>query len=340
MDLIILDDNFNEVKILDKFSLDIDLAGDKSFSILTSRKDSLDFEIGWAWYIPGTEYGGIVDEITVKTDSSRNNTVEYSGRSWRGWLDEYIYSDRKIEIAAGQTYESALLYVFSMTGILDDYELGHRETEIVGVDDDYKMLTVTEKYASDLYPTLYEFLIDFADSLNANLRLELKKSGSCMLKIGFVEKKTISSEEFTADNTMYFEAIKRSSGINHLVCLGSGEYPTRTIIHLYVDDRGEISTTSHYMGKESRTAIYDYPNAESQDELKESGIEHLKELMTVSEMTVSIDGNSLNIGDKVKCFDELTGLNFESEISSVIFKLETHASGASSSVEYVIKEEV
>lgn len=340
MDLIVLDNNFNEVKILDKFSLDIDLAGDKSFSILTSRKDVLDFNIGWAWYIPHTEYGGIVDEITVKTDSSRNNTVEYAGRTWRGWLNEYVYSDGKIEISAGQTYESALFHVLSVTGIHSDNESPSIPTQPVGIDDDHRMLTVPKEYASDLYPTLYEFLIDFANSLCANLRLELKKSESCMLKIGFVDKKVVSSEEFTADNTVYFEAAKRSGGINHLVCLGSGEYPNRTTIHLYVDDKGEISTTPFYMGKNARTAIYDYPNAQSEEELKESGTERLKELMTVSQMTVSIDGNSLNIGDKVKCYDELTCLNIESEISSIIFKAETHASGISSSVEYVIEEKV
>ena len=338
MDLIILDKKFNEVKVLDKFSLDIDLAGDKSFSIQTEKRDTLDFELGWAWYIPNTEYGGIIDEITVKTESSRNDIIQYSGRTWRGWLNEYVWYLGRIEIEAGETYTSALGLVIAVTGI---NEIGDETAvDYVKVDDDYKDLRVKTAYTSSLYPTVYDFLVDFANSLNANIRLEVKKKGTCALRIGFVEKKIITSDEFTKDNTVYFEAVKRSRGINHLVCLGSGEYPNRTIIHLYLNDKGEICPERYFFGKDHRTAIYDYPNAENQEELRQGGIERLNELAATSQMTISIESEHLSIGDKVRCVDELTGLKIESEISSVIFKLETCADGENSSIEYVIEEEV
>jgi hypothetical protein len=34
-----------------------------------------------------------------------------------------------------------------------------------------------------------------------------------------------------------------NSGVNHLICLGSGELQNRIVVHLYVDADGNISQT-------------------------------------------------------------------------------------------------
>ena len=123
MELIILDREFKEVGTLKKFSLDIDLANDKSFSIETAKGDALDFQIGFGWYIPNTEYGGIIDQIKVKTDAANNNTVEYIGRSWRGWLSEFIYYYGGVNFSAGVSFEKAIDKLTAVFKISDFVEI-------------------------------------------------------------------------------------------------------------------------------------------------------------------------------------------------------------------------
>lgn len=330
MELIILDREFKEVGTLKKFSLDIDLANDKSFSIETAKGNALDFQIGFGWYIPNTEYGGIIDQIKVKTDAANNNTVEYIGRSWRGWLSEFIYYYGGVSFSAGVSFEKAI----------DKLTTVFKIDNFVEIDTDYKSLTLPKAYNSNLYPNFYDCLIELAELSDLNLRFEFKTKKRGKVRIGFVEKKRVDKAHFTADNSFYFEATKKSTGINHLICMGAGEYPDRTVIHLYADDDGNISQEQTITGIDYRAAIYDYANAESEEDLLNSGIEHFKELLTPSEIVLSVEDLTLNIGDKVKGVEELTGLEIESEIASVIFKLETQAQGETASVEYSIKNEV
>ncbi len=328
MELVVINNELEEEKILDKFSLDIDLADDKSFSIVTEKKSALDFGLNYMWYIPDTEYGGIIDTITVKTDTGRNDSVTYAGRSWRGFLNGFVYDFGRFEFSAGITYEEVLDSITKFLNIDD----------IVEIDKDFKERVLEKDYSSKLYPTFYEFLTDFAAHSGQVLRLKMKKKKKLKIRIGFADI-TTHSNLYVAENSFYFEAKTTFGGVNHLICLGSGEYPKRTIVNLYVNRNGEIDDFHQtFYGKEERAEIYDYPNAESKEDLTANGIEKLKELREQAQITLSVADNNYNIGDKVCAYEELTGLTIESEISSIIFRLETSALGESSNVEYTIKK--
>lgn len=73
-----------DLGVLETYEIDIDLAGDKDFRIVSP--DPV-IPIGGFWYIQDTEYGGIVDAFNTDSDEEQ---IEYEGRSFRGILNSHI----------------------------------------------------------------------------------------------------------------------------------------------------------------------------------------------------------------------------------------------------------
>ena len=83
-------------------------------------------------------------------------------------------------------------------------------------------------------------------------------------------------------------------GINHLICLGSGELSARQVIDLYVDANGNIGTTQHYFGTDEIVDIFDYPNAESLQELTDKD-QKITELTNSQSVEVNIEDMELEL---------------------------------------------
>jgi hypothetical protein len=89
------------------------------------------------------------------------------------------------------------------------------------------------------------------------------------------------------------------TGINHLICLGSGQLRDRYVLHLYADETGAISTTQTITGLAERVAVYDYGNIEDNADLEKEGREHFKELLSYRQLEIESAPDSLKIGDIV-----------------------------------------
>lgn len=84
--------------------------------------------------------------------------------------------------------------------------------------------------------------------------------------MGYVQVRAVpivdySSEyEFSNDQNMNFTMDDNKRGVNHLVCLGKGELKDRLVIHLYVDEKGNVGQTQYYRGIDEIEETYPVTN--------------------------------------------------------------------------------
>ena len=142
--------------------------------------------------------------------------------------------------------------------------------------------------------------------------------------------------ELSQDDQLDFTFQNVRNGINHLICLGTGELKDRAVVDLYVQADGSIGEQPYYTGVDEIVGIYEDTNAEA-EELKEKGIDKLQELMnhTVFEMNVATLNVDVEIGDIVGGRDYLTGLYAKKPVSGKIWRV----TGGVQSVEYSVAGE-
>jgi hypothetical protein len=82
------------------------------------------------------------------------------------------------------------------------------------------------------------------------------------------------------------------------------------VVHLYADEDGNISQTQTFSGIDEYVAVFDYPNAEDEEDLVANGIERLKELMQQDDLSVDVNevDDPYDIGDLVGAVDYITGV--------------------------------
>lgn len=139
--------------------------------------------------------------------------------------------------------------------------------------------------------------------------------------------------EYSQDNRVTLTIRDNQRGINHLICLGSGELTERMVRHLYIQEDGSIGTVQYFAGIEKRSAIFDYPNAESESELINAGRKRLKELANYKRFEMSVQDLELDIGDIVACRDRLTDTYLAKPIIKKVLKVK----GSRISIGYNVK---
>ena len=305
MDLIYMDKNGIEKGVLRNYSLDLDCGDTNDFQIAVGIYNNVLSHTD-RFYIENTEYGGIIDSVKADT---RNLKIYYSGRTWRGILSKKI-----IRPLPGDDY-----YIVSG-------EANEIIAELIDYVDLNNLFVVPD--TTDIIINTYRFnrYTDLLSGINAML-----KTANAKLKIryrnGFVELGVepvidFSDEiEFSQDGKIYFVAEDNKGGINHLICLGSGELSARQVIDLYVDANGNIGTTQHYFGTDEIVDIFDYPNAESLQELTNYGIRRLKELTNSQSVEVNIEDMELELGDVIAGREAVTGLYISKPITQKIVRI-------------------
>lgn len=300
-----MDKNGIEKGVLQNYSLDLDCGRTNDFEISVGIYNNV-LKHTDRFYIEDTEYGGIID--SVKSDT-RNSKIYYSGRTWRGILSKKI-----IRPLPGDDY-----YIVSgeANSIID---------ELINYVDLYNLFVVNG--TTNIHINTYRFnrYTDLLSGLNAML-----KTADARLKIrykdGLVE---LSAEhitdysdeiEFSQDGKIYFVAEDNKGGINHLICLGSGELSARQVIDLYVDANGNIGTTQHYFGTDEIVDIFDYPNSESLQELTDNGIRRLQELTNSQSVEVNIEDMELELGDIIAGREKITDIYISNPITQKIVRI-------------------
>lgn len=263
------------------------------------------------FYVPGTEIGGLIEYDKEKTDQ---DYATLRGYSWRGLLSKNIImppsgSDYKIVSGEANSVIASML-----SGVLGDFFT--ISTEDSGC-------TITN-YQFPLYVNMLDGLEGMLEAYGYRLKITAQKvaaSQPIQILVEAVEAQLVKGT-FNEDNGIPMSFETDNMGINHLICGGSGELQNRMIRHLYIDSNGNVSTTQYYFGFDERQEFFDYPNAESEDDLIDNGTKRLLEVTSYKKLTMEApEDYELEIGDLVQgVFPD--GTIIRSPIVQKIYKIE------------------
>lgn len=293
---------------LEKYSVDLEFGGDNDFELQMNIKNHC-MTAGCIWYVRDEEYGGIVDDVKVDTEKSK---VYYSGRSWRGILEKKV-----IRPDAGKDYltvsgdaNDILALLIKRCDLVDLFA-------VPGISSGIQI----SNYQFPRYIDAYSGIVKMLSSVGAKLKIVYDDKESCV-NISVVQIEDLSEKyEYSDDYGMKIIIEKKTGGVNHLICLGAGELAARTVIDLYVNKTGEITEKQAYFGEYEIAETYDYGNSESATELKEKGIEHLKELKSSDSVSASFSKLDVDIGDIVGGRNRATGIVLKEQVTQEIVKI-------------------
>lgn len=325
--LILADQNLRDIKPVMDADIDFAVGSDENDYEIKIRRDRWDkrYVYGNAFYIKGTEFGGIIGRKKINTEQ---DTISLYGRTWRGKLDKKV-----IRPPAGQDYRKVSGELNSVLNTLvteqfnDYFVVSQADTGV----------TVTN-YQFDRYCTLLAGITKMLESVGHKLHIEYIQQERG--QPGYVELSAVSivdysdTKELSQDSRLNFVFDETKNGVNHLVCLGKGELQDRQVIDLYVGQNGSIGTTQYYTGIQEVAEVYENTSAET-EELEEKGREKLQELMNSTAFSMDVEslGMEVEIGDIIGGRDYVTGMYAAKPIAKKIYKV----SGGSVSLEYEIE---
>lgn len=322
-------DGIEQGFIKDADSIDMDLGDTNDFELQLSEEewDRKKYNWGYRIFIPGTEYGGLLEECGTST---KDGTVTWRGYTWRGLLTQKI-----IQPPTGQKY----LTVSGDANTIIQSIIGSRFGSLFVADVEQSGIQINN-YQFDRYCTILSGLEKMLSTQNARLKIYYQQGtpggAGGAVRIGAVRVTDWSSElECSQDGKLNFTARDYRRGINHLICAGEGEGEDRTILQLFVQEDGSIGDTQYYFGLDEREALYSYTSVESDEQLRKDGVERLMELMNYKQLDASLDDVDVDIGDIVGGRDRVTGMTLQKPVVNKILKIQD----GKTSVEYKLKGE-
>lgn len=291
---------------LRKYSIDLDIGNENDFELQMNLKNNCMTEQS-IWYVDGTEYGGIVDAIKIDTEKE---IVYYSGRSWRGILQKKILC-----VDAGKDYYTVsgdandiLREIIKKIDLFDFFNVPSIKSNII-----------IQNYQFERYIDAYTGIKKMLEKVKAKILITMKNG---MVNIEAVPIMDLSEKyEYSDDYGMKVIMETNQGGVNHLICLGGGELKDRVIIHLYVDNLGNIGKTQHFTGLQEITETYDYGNSELESELEANGIEKLEDLKSRNSISAVFEKLDVTVGDIVGGKNRITKIELKETVNAEIIKI-------------------
>ena len=317
MDFIIADAQRMELGYLSasaEVDLDLSYEADNKNGVndgeLTVEEDIVTY--GQYLFCPGSEYGGRILDLKRKT-SSASKTWYFD--TWRRMLGQSV-----IEPPEGTAYY--LVEPMDANAMLKEVFSG-RFGDFFIVPEYLSGIEVSGQF--DRYTTLLDGTTKLLKAHGAKLKITTVQGGPgepFHVQVEAVPIVDYSEEiEYSQDNRVNITLRDNRRGINHLICLGSGELTERMVRHLYVQEDGTIGDIQYYFGLDERVAVHDYPNAEDENELLKSGKEKLESLMSYKKLDMTVDDLDVDIGDIVGGRDRETGLYLAKPIVNKVLKI-------------------
>ena len=312
--VILTDPDGVELREMPANKIDIDVDSTMDFEVVISAaKFRQDIEDKGRIFVPGTEYGGLINGIKSNT---AEKTVTVKGRSWRGFLEKKIIrppsgSDYRVISGELNTVIRTLLTEAELTPL---FRGSTEDTEV----------SVTS-YQFNRYTTLRKGLKKLLASVDYRLKLTyVQQEGGAA---GYVQVEAVpmvdysETIEVSQDSQIDFVIEQDKYQTNHLICLGSGELSQRMVVDLYVQEDGSIGTTQYHTGLDDIQEIYDYSSVESQDDLIKQGTQRLSEIMDGQKMQMDVAkiGIDVGIGDTVGGRDYITGTQVSKPVMNKIY---------------------
>lgn len=308
MDLVYMNSSKEDVGVLKDYTMDLAYGSDENNFECKIDSDDHCCDAGYFLYFEDTEYGGIVDEIEVNTEAQE---VTYLGRTWHGILNSKILepdADQDYLICNGEANE-VIDALISRMGLNAFFSASNEDSGIN-----------ISSYKMNRYIGGYEGIKKMLKSVGAKLIIKFADGYAVLSAEAIVDYSEI--REMT-DDTMNFTIKKNFMPINHVVCLGSGDLKDRRVIHLFCDANGNISGTQSFTGINEMTAVYDYPNAESDEELIKGGVDIIAESRQSLQVDFSFasDDESIDIGDKISATERISAIAITVAIAKKIVNI-------------------
>lgn len=320
MELIYADHDMNEIGILKNPEFDLAFGeSENNFECKISLKDHCCKE-GYYIYAEGTEYGGIVDAIEI---DSENDLAIYTGRSWHGILaSKYIPSGYSASGDANTVIKTVLDYIDLAPLFAVSEETAGAET--------------SRTY--DKYQNAYNWLCSAlkADDMRLSIVCEERTVIlSAVPVFDFSDGKEMESD------LIEYQMKKTYNNVNHLICLGQGNPETRQVVHLYLDENGEVSENQTFSGVNERVEVdgerYNFDEVEETEEeektaeqlaeeranLIENGTKKLLDMQAEDKIDVSFDSadDIYYVGDIVGAYDSVTDISVSAEVVKKIISI-------------------
>ena len=309
MDLIYTNSERVDQGVLSAYDFDLSYgASENDFAMVIGTAEAI-LDYGAFIYMEGTEYGGIVD---AKKAVSNSESITYTGRTWHGVLNSKV-----IEPDSGENYyvvsgdANQILGVLIARLGLSNLFTAKKETAGINI----------TNYQFRRYCKGYDGIMDMLLDNGAKLNIVWKDQA--------VELSATPIDDYTqnpidGDTTML--TVEQHEGkVNHLVCLGKGELSEREVIHLYIDQDGNIGDTQYYTGVDDVSDVYE--NTSSED-LRTDGVKRFKELRDNDKAEITLPENdelAYDIGDIVEAADVYTGISATASVTQKIVKINNGA---------------
>ena len=308
-DIIVAAPDGTELRSMLFSEYDFEVGDEENSYLITMPRDEWEsIEDDSRIYIPGTEYGGLYKRLESDTN---NNSAAVGGLTWRGMMQHKI-----IEPPSGQDYavDSGELNAIIGRRVAQKFPgLFVGSSESTGIITSYQYT----RYCS-LYDGLKAMLRSVGHRMEIQYDAELRKVVVSAVPIVDYSAEIEYSSDMNADYSMKLDR----TGVNHLICLGSGELRNRIVEHLYVDADGKISQTQTFFNENEIAEIYDYAGA-SREDLIQSGIDQLKGELNLNEFRIALETErEVAIGDIVGARDYITGYTVTAPITTKIVKCE------------------
>lgn len=320
MDLIYMNQSKEDIGVLKDYTLDMAFGTDENnFECEVSASNNV-CEAGFYLYMEGTEYGGIIDSINVDTE---DESVTYKGRTWHGILDSKVLepdSGADYLVVSGEA-NTVLSTLITRMGLGAMFTVSSEDS---GVN--------ISSYKMNRYISGFAGILKMLKANGAKLNVIFKNGFVELSAEPFVDYS--KDEQFDTDQ-ISFTIQKNYKPVNHVICLGQGELKDRRVIHLYADGVGNISGKQTFTGVDEVTEIFEYPNAESDEELIEGGVEIIKASWASDtiEFDFETDDESFDINDVIGAVEFTTGTEVKAHITKKIIKIKDYTTAISYSCE-------
>lgn len=303
MDLIYMNAEKQDLGVMKDYTFDLAYGMDENDFECKISEGNHCCEAGYYLYIEGTEYGGIIDSIGVVTNEYE---ITYYGRTWHGILNSKVLQPEGDYLICDGEANTVLASLIERMGLQDLFTASTEESGIT-----------ISNYKMNRYISGYDGIRKMLKASGAKLKISFKNGMVELSAVPFVDYS--KDEQFDTDQ-IAFTIKKNSNPINHVICLGQGELSERVVLHVYADSSGNISTTQSLTGIQEVTAIYDYPNTESYEELFQGGKDIITESWASNGINFAFDSNNecFDVGDIVGAVEFFTGIAVADEITKKI----------------------
>lgn len=300
---VVFDSALGNVRELADFTLDLAFGSDENALSLECEAAHAPEE-GQFVFIDGTEYGGVVDEVTYKAGREASGAVLCRGRTWHG-----ILAGKRLLPDSGSGYLSvsgkagdALASLIERMGLSGLFSAASDDTSV--------------SYTFDRFVDGYSGLKAMAKANGRKVAMR-RKGGKVEISlppaVDYANKVDSDLLDFT------LTSVHRC--VNHLVCAGTGELENRAVIHFYADAAGNVSHAQSLFGVDEISALYDYSNAD-EEKLEEEGKKKLKEYQTQGSVEVEAhDDIDVDVGDVISARDNAHGRTVTATVAKKIVKV-------------------